>query len=155
MKRLVVFMFIVSLIAGAVSAQAIKEQSNPPPRNSRVREDNSVTVEGVLKLEKGFVAVENADKVYVVPMLNRYIGFINGLREGAKVSVEGYEFRNMIRPVKVTIEGKSYDFMSWSNRQTPEFGKRDSRPNNGRFAPTPYGNNRRNERRNSRRGCCR
>jgi len=167
MKRLVVFMIIVSLIAGAVSAQAIKEQgagpkeqrerlrdSPPPPRNSRVREDNSVTVEGVLKLEKGFVAVENADNVYFVPMLNRYIGFINGLREGAKVSVEGYEFRNMIRPIKVTIEGKSYDFMPW-DRQAPEAGKWDFRPNDDRFAPVPYGNNKRNERRNGRRGCCR
>jgi len=162
MKRLVVFLIIAVLITGMVSAQAIQDQrkptpqekqSVPAPRGTRTREVNPVTVEGVLKLEKGSVAVENADKVYVVPILNRYIGFINGLREGAKVSVEGYEFRNVIRPTKVTIEGKSYDFMSW-DRQAPEAGKREFRPNNDRFAPTPYENNRKNDRRNSRGGCC-
>jgi len=156
MKRFLVFSVIVFLVTGMVFAEPIKEQRNSAPRAAREqkRENNSVTVEGTLKLEKGFVAVENADNVYVVPMLNRYIGFINGLREGAKVSVEGYEFKNMIRPIKVTIEGKSYDFMSW-DRQAPELGKRDSRPNDDRFAPVPYGNNRRSERKNSRRGCCR
>jgi len=155
MKKSVIFLIIAVLITGAVSAQAIQEQgANPPPRSSRTREVNPVTVEGTLKLEKGSVAVENAGKVYVVPMLNRYIGFINGLREGAKVSVEGYEFRNVIRPTKVTIEGKSYDFMSRNNSQVPEAGKRDSRRNDDRFAPVPYENNRRNDRRNSRGGCC-
>jgi len=168
MKRLIIFPIIAVLITGMVSAQAIKDQSAPrpqerkeqlrdippPPRNSRAGEVNSVTVDGVLKLEKGFVAVESSDSVYVVPKLNRYIGFIAGLREGAKVSVEGYEFNKMIRPTKVTIEGKSYDFMSKDNRQAPEFGKREIRPND-RGAPTPYGKDRRNERRNGRGGCCR
>jgi len=123
MKRLVIFPIIAVLITGAVSAQAIRERQNssPAPGNSRAREVNSVTVEGVLKLEKGLVAVENADNVFVVPMLNRYIGFITGLREGARVSVEGYEFRNMIRPTKVTIEGKSYDFMSRNRELSPDY----------------------------------
>jgi len=168
MKRFLVFSVIVFLIAGMISAQPIVEQRNsdskekpeqlrnsPPPRSNRAREDNSVTVEGVLKLEKGFVAVENADNVYIVPMLNRYIGFITDLREGAKASVEGYEFKNMIHPTKVTIEGKSYDFMSWDRAQVPGFGNREFRPDNDRRAPVPYWDNQRNERRNSRRGCCR
>jgi len=159
MKRLVIFLIIAVLIVSGVSAQAIKDQSSPSPqekkelpapRNSRVREANPVTMEGVLKLEKGFVAIENTGNVYVIPMLNRYIGFITGLREGARVSVEGYEFNKTIRPTKVTIEGKSYDFMS-RDRQAPEPGKRELRPNDRR-APTPYGNNQRNERRNSRGG---
>jgi hypothetical protein len=92
-----------------------------PPRNNRARESKPVSVEGVLKLEKGFVAVESADKVYIVPMLNRYIGFITGLREGEKVSVEGYERKNMIRPTKVTVGGKSYDFFAWDRGQ--RFGR--------------------------------
>jgi len=75
-----------------------------------------MTVDGVLKLEKGLVAVANGDSVYYVPALNRYIGFIEGLKEGAKVSVEGVQFKDVIRPVKVKIDGKSYDF--------PEYGSR-------------------------------
>jgi len=169
MKRFLVFLFIAFLITGMVSAQPIIDQRNsdtkekpeqprnsPPPRSNRAQEANSVTVEGVLKLEKGFVAVEkDADNVYIVPMLNRYIGFITDLREGAKVSVEGYEFKKMIRPTKVTIEGKPYDFMSWDRVQPPNFGKQDFRPNNDRRAPVPYWNNQRNDRRNSRGSCCR
>jgi len=152
MKKLIIFLTIAVLISCAISAQPIRDQRNPVPKekpeqlsgtpqpgNSRAREAKSVSVEGVLKLEKGFVAVETADTVYYVPMLNRYIGFITGLREGEKVSVEGYGFRNMIRPVKVTIAGKSYDFMSWNRRQGPchGFGKRDFRPDNRRRAPKP------------------
>jgi len=155
MKRLVIFLIIAVLTAGAVFAQSVKEQgANPPPRNSRVRDDNSVTVEGVLKLEKGLITVESSNNVYFVPMLNRYIGFISGLREGAKVSVEGYEFRNTIRPTKVTIEGKSYDFMSWDNDQSPGFGRQDFRSDYDRRGPAPYWNNQRNGRRNNRGGCC-
>ena len=157
MKRFLVFSVIAFLIAGMVSAEPIKEQRNSAPRTAKEQKSdaNSVKVDGVLKLEKGFVAVENADNVYLVPRLNRYIGFIADLREGAKVSVEGYEFKNMIRPTKVTIEGKSYDFMSWDRNQAPGFGNRDFRPDNDRRAPVPYWYNQRNERRNSRRSCCR
>jgi len=152
MKRFLVFLVIAFLIAGMVSAEPIKEQRNSAPRTAKEQKSdaNSVKVDGVLKLEKGFVAVESADNVYIVPMLNRYIGFITDLREGAKVSVEGYEYKNMIRPTKVTIEGKPYDFMSWDRTQAPAAEKREFRPDNDRFAPVPYGNNKRNEKRNSR-----
>jgi hypothetical protein len=154
MKRLVIFLIIAVLIAGAVSAQTVKEQRDNPSRGSRVRDDNSVKVEGVLKLEKGLISVESSDNVYFVPMLNRYIGFITGLREGAKVSVEGYEFRNMIRPIKVTIEGKSYDFMSWGNDRSPGYGRQDFRSDNDRRSPNPYWNNQRNSRRGGWGSCC-
>jgi hypothetical protein len=156
MKRFLVFSVIALLIAGMVYAEPIKEQRNSSPRTAKERngEDSSVKVDGVLKLEKGFVAVENADNVYIIPMLNRYIGFISDLREGAKVSVEGYEFKNMIRPTKVTIEGKSYDFMAWDRGRTSGFGKQDFRSDNNRRAPVPYGNNQRNGRRYGRGSCC-
>ena len=134
MKKFIILVIIAILITGTVLAQPIIDQRNSapkvnpeqlndanPPRNNRARESKPVSVEGVLKLEKGFVAVESADKVYIVPMLNRYIGFITGLREGEKVSVEGYERKNMIRPTKVTVGGKSYDFIAWDRGQ--RFGR--------------------------------
>jgi hypothetical protein len=166
MKKLIIFLIIAILIAGMVSAQPIREQRKsmpqekieqlrdvPQSRNNRAREDNSVTVEGVLKLEKGFVAVENNGTVYYVPMLNRYIGFITGLREGAKVSVEGYEFKSMIQPTKVTIDGKSYDFMAWDRRQSPGFGMQNFQYSDDyRRAPGQRWNQR-NGNRNGRGGC--
>jgi len=152
MKKLIIFPIIAVLITGAVFAQPIREQrnsvsnenseqstDNTQSRSGRARAGKLVSVEGVLKLEKGFVAVESADTVYYVPMLNRYIGFITGLREGARVSIEGYEFRKMIRPTNVTIDGKSYDFIAWNRGQ--RFGKQDFRPDNNRSAPPPRWNN--------------
>jgi hypothetical protein len=119
-KKLTVFLFISVLSAGTVFAQ---NRDNRPNRNDRKQEVAKVTIEGLLKLEKGIVAVESGSSVYYVPKLNRYIGFIEGLKEGTKVSVEGSQFKDFISPVKVTINGKSYDF--------PEYGKRD---NNNRFS---------------------
>jgi hypothetical protein len=106
MKKIISIMVIAILIAGTVFAQ---ERANP---RDRQRVDNSVSVEGNLKLEKGFVALESGDSVYLIPLLNRYIGFINGLREGARVSVEGNTFRNVIMPRKVVIDNKTYEFLA-------------------------------------------
>jgi hypothetical protein len=100
MKKLIIFLFIVVLITGTVFAQT---------RENRQPAFNSTSVEGTLKLERGFVALDSGDSVYYVPMLNRYVGFIDELKEGANVSVEGYLFRNTIHPTKLTIAGKSYD----------------------------------------------
>jgi len=174
MKKIIISLIIAVLVAGAVFAQPIMEQRNSGPkvqpeqlkdagggtqlRNNRVRESKTVSVEGVLKLDKGFVAVQSTDTVYYVPMLNRYIGFITGLREGEKVSVEGYESKKMIRPTKVTIDGKSYDFIAWNRSQEPSqgFGKRDFRPDNNRRAPAPRLNNQSNGTRYGRGSrCCR
>lgn len=74
------------------------------------REFNSVTVDGTLKLDRGVIAIESGSNFYYVPLLTRYIGFINELKEGAFVTIEGYVFRNMLQPVKLIIDGNSYDF---------------------------------------------
>jgi hypothetical protein len=87
-------------------------------------------------------------------MLNRYIGFITGLREGASVSVEGYEFRNMIQPVKVTIDGKSYDFNAKDRGQGPGFGMQNFQyQDNNRRTPNSRWNNQSRGGRNGRGGC--
>jgi len=122
-KRLAVFLFISALFAGTVFAQS---RENRTDRNDRKSDVTKVTIEGVLKLEKGIVSVASGDSTYYVPMLTRYIGFIDGLKEGAQVSVEGSQIKDIIRPLKVTIGGKSYDF--------PEYGKRDI---DNRFSQRP------------------
>ena len=135
-------MFIAVLLVGTASAQN---------RYNRQFESKSVTVDGTLKLERGLVAVASGDSVYFVPMLERYIGFIDGLKEGTNVSVEGYEFRNIIRPVKVTIDGKSYDFLArgdgFGRGRGPGFMGDDLRRDRN-FGPGRGG------RYNSRGGCC-
>jgi hypothetical protein len=131
MKRIFTLLLFAVLITGIVSAQGIRDRqkdgklgtrnerqrgNNSPAKNNRQNRDGikaeikSLSVEGTLKLEKGFIAVESGDTVYLVPMLTRYIGFIEGLKEGAKVSVEGLGFRQMIMPKKITLGEKTYDF---------------------------------------------
>jgi len=151
-KKLIIFLFIAVLLAGAVYGQGIRDEprgresqrSTESQRGAEQRgadrqrsvaqqRSDPVTVEGTLKLERGFVAIESGETVYLVPMLNRYIGFINDLKEGARVSVEGREFRNTILPTKVTIGGKSYDFPA--NNRVPAFENRSAERPRGNFAP--------------------
>ena len=129
MKKFWFFLIIAVLFVGTVSAQ---ETNSRRSRNNRQIENQSVTVNGTLKLERGLVAVASGDSVYYVPMLTRFIGFIDGLKEGTEVSVEGYQNRNFIRPAKVTLNGKSYDFPDHRPRQQMS----------GNFRPGPRGNNR-------------
>ena len=69
-----------------------------------------ITVTGTLQLQNGQIALASGNTVYFVPTLGRYIGFIDGLKEGASVSIDGYASGNYLEPSKVTINGKSYDF---------------------------------------------
>jgi len=152
MKRSVIFLIIAVLLVGTVSAQS---------RNDKQREryDNSKTVEGTLKLEKGFIALQSGDSVYFVPSLSRYTGFISELKEGASISVEGFVFRNIVYPNKITVAGKSYDLVAAA--PLPGFGLRNDNfnPNSNRGNFGPGRNNRTPDRGNSkpnRRGgsCC-
>ena len=194
MKKLTIFALISIMIAGSVFAQPVREQQreavpqarserqreavpqargerqrevNPQARGEGQREITRVTVNGTLKLDKGFVAVESGEIVYHVPMLNRFIGFISGLREGTNVSVEGFQFRNMLRPTKLTIDGRTYDFPRETSMQNTRFGfgsdnrnmGNDRHFNNQRQNRHNYGHNRHNapnhRNKNNSCGCCR
>jgi len=120
MRKLTIFLIVAVLAAGTLSAQTKNEKQ-------RERPDNSVTVEGTLKLERGFIALQSGDSVYFVPSLIRYTGFISELKEGASVSVEGYAFKNMLYPKKITVAGKSYDLIAAGPRPESELKNDDSR----------------------------
>jgi len=102
MKKFRFVLFIALLAAGTVSAQ---NRGNWPGVSQ------SITVNGTLQLKNGFIAVASGTDIYFVPALERYIGFIDGLKEGNSVSVEGYVSGNYLQPSKVTVNGKSYDFL--------------------------------------------
>jgi hypothetical protein len=116
MKRLGFVLVIAFLAIGAISAQ------NWGSRGIT----QSVTVEGTLQLQNGQIALSTGDAVYLVPVLNRYIGFIDGLNEGARVSVVGYVSGNVLQATQATINGKPYDF------HTPGSG-----PRYANFGPGP------------------
>jgi hypothetical protein len=125
MRKITIFLLLAFFIAGTVFAQPIREQRrevNPPPaneqrhgfnpqqRNNPQHAASPVTLDGTLKLERGLVAVETGDAVYFVPLLNQYIGFINGLKEGTRISIEGFSRGNFVRPTRISIEDRSYNF---------------------------------------------
>ena len=143
MKKIGFFLLIAVLVVGTVSAQS---------RNNLQSNNRTVTIDGILQLERGNIAVSSGGSVYLVPSLTQYIGFIEGLKEGTGVSVEGYVSNNVIYPVKVTIAGKSYDFAS-NGRGTGGYGMMGS--GFGMMGPGFRNDNFRSGGRNiSRFGCC-
>jgi hypothetical protein len=80
----------------------------------------TVTVDGTLQLQNGDIVLVSGSNTYFVPMVTRYIGFIDGLKEGAAVSVQGYigGYNNILMPTSMTINGKSYDL----SRNAPQGG---------------------------------
>jgi hypothetical protein len=113
MKKALLLVLAGIFLAGFVSAQQRRGHNWGPNPGTPAQ---TITVTGTLQLQNGSIAVANGDTVYYIPVLERYIGFIDGLKEGAPVNVEGYVFHNRayayLRPSKVTLDGKSYDFPS-------------------------------------------
>ena len=98
MKKIMFLAAIACLVTGTIFAQGWGGVSQ------------RVTVTGTLQLQNGQIALASGNAVYFIPTLERYIGFIDGIKEGASVSIDGYASGNYLEPSKVTINGKSYDF---------------------------------------------
>jgi len=147
-------MLAIGLVA-AVSAQGrnfAPRDNNPgqntnPGRNMRPPVPNNfnrvpgapqltreqVTVTGELTLVRGNFAVKDGDTTYFILGLNRYVGFIDTLKDGAKVTLEGNAItspqnaNNKVLTVsKLTVGGKDYDLarpalnpQNRLNQQTP------------------------------------
>ena len=144
MKKIVVILTIALLAIGTISAQSPGRQRIPDRQNI----PEPVKIEGTLQLQNGQFAVASGNNTYYVPMIGRYVGFIDGLKEGAKVSFEGYVRDNFLRPIKMTISGKTYDlaagpgrngdFNNWNNRDLNDRGFNRFGPGN---CCGPYGGN--------------
>jgi hypothetical protein len=103
MKRFVILVTIALLATGAAQAQGWGTPSQ------------TVRVDGTLRLQNGQIVLSNNSAVYSVPAISRYIGFIEELKEGAAVTVEGYVYGFVLTPAKLTVGGKTYDFPVISN----------------------------------------
>ena len=69
----------------------------------------------------GMPALKSGDDTYLIGGVSRLIGFVDGLKEGAQVTIEGTVMtipgRNSLkylRGSKLTLGGKSYDLPSLS-----------------------------------------
>jgi hypothetical protein len=76
----------------------------------------TTTLTGKLELINGQIALKQGETTYYVAGLQRLIGFVDGLKEGAEVTLEGIalaypgngETRSLLVS-KLTLNGKEYD----------------------------------------------
>ena len=107
MKKFVLILAIVALACGGIFAQtAITAASGA----------TTIQVSGNLSLVNGRVALKDGGKTYYLEGIQRLIGFVDGLKEGASVTAEGYTSPSNVAPeyvflrlTKLTFNGKSYD----------------------------------------------
>jgi hypothetical protein len=152
MKRtIIVFMLAVFAIA-MVSAQGNNRWGQKQPRGPQSQSWNrgqqqrqftppeSASVSGNLTIVQGMIAVKSNDTTYFVRGLNRYVGFIDGLKEGAAVKLEGFARTNpqdekvkFMSVQKLTLNGKDYDVARPRGNANPG----NARPGPGKVTPYP------------------
>jgi len=136
MKRTVLFVMIFSCILAFVTAQDGNRreqrrghgqpQSREHHRGNRPNAE-SVNISGNLTLVRGRIAVISNDLTYFAVGLNRYVGFIDGLKDGAAVTLQGNAFpvpqnekARFLQVQKLTLAGKDYDLNQQRRNVNPE-----------------------------------
>lgn len=142
MKKAAFFVLVALMGSGAAFAQTAPA---------------TTTVNGTLGLRNGRIIITSGGTTYYTRGLERFIGFIDGLKDGAQAAIEGYVSvpsregaeERLLFPVKLTLNGKDYEVGSaiaeGRGRQRPM----DREP--GRNGP---GRNDRTGRDFPRRRCC-
>ncbi|MDD3981623.1 MAG: hypothetical protein RBT72_00970 [Spirochaetia bacterium] len=108
MKKALVAIAIAFIVVGAAAAQPFGQWNQPrgtvpgrgqvqaapygrmgtlPAADLSVEE---ISLEGTLELVDARVAIKKDDKTYFVMIPSRFFGFVEGLKEGASVKIEGY-----------------------------------------------------------------
>jgi len=108
MKRIIVTLAAALALAGAASAQVAATAPAQAPQ--------TVTVSGKLELIDGFIGLKSGGTTYYTRGLDRLVGFVKDLQEGAQVKLEGYAVPlgtpsgySYLIVTKVTVGGKDYE----------------------------------------------
>jgi len=121
LKRIIVFILLVAGLAAMISAQDGSRRGRAPTERSYSRSSSraTVTISGTMVVANGRPALKSGDDTYLIGGISRLIGFVDGLKEGAQVTVEGTVItipgRNSLKYLngsKLTLNGKSYDLSS-------------------------------------------
>jgi hypothetical protein len=131
MKRI----FCIALLALTAAVIVSAQQRGPPGYGRgehhgpgyRAGPRETVTVTGSLELIDGTIALKQDTVTYYVMGLNRLTGFIDGLKEGAAVTLEGSARRlpgegerRALLVSRLEINGKTYDNLTPALRDRPE-----------------------------------
>jgi hypothetical protein len=130
------FFVLCALITAALSAQTgdTGRGFTPPAQE---------TISGNLGISGGMISLESGGSRYYVTGLERFFGFIDGLKEGAEVSLTGYAFNSpqpsgakVFRATELRLGGKSYELAPPAGnfrRFEHHFSGRDASPRRGNF----------------------
>ena len=120
-------------------------------RNSRPQTE-TVTISGSMIVAHGFPAIKSGDITYIIGGINRLVGFVDGIKEGAQVTIDGMAVSiqrdgnlKFLRPSKLTLSGKTYDLAlpgqglrNFGQGMTPPRWNNQVPPgNNNRQPPAP------------------
>ena len=125
MKRKLSLILLAFGLAALIPAQGIRP-SQPAPRQPQgnsgaqprreVPKPETVTVSGSLIVMNGSPAVRSGEDTYIVSGIRRLLGLVDGLKEGAQITLEGVaitvprdEKVKVLMTSKLTLGGKTYD----------------------------------------------
>jgi hypothetical protein len=124
---------MLALIAAGVFAQA----QNPQGTRGNRPQPELITVTGKLVLQNGRIAVQSGDALYYAAGINTLTGFIDGLKEGASVTLNGYArdlgkkkadetaAAKILWVTKLTIGNRSYELHEGNSSFAAKPGQRD------------------------------
>jgi len=150
LKRSVLLILLAFGLIAVVFAHGPKNAERPaagspgaPTRNAPAAKP--VTVSGDIIIVRGSPAIKSGDVTYILNRNFSLFGLVDGLKEGAKVSVEGKAIGTprdenimFLVPSKLTFNGKTYE-----NLEPPALQMGQGRNGPGQPWARPQGNFRR------------
>ena len=128
MKKMAIALVALLAVTGMAVAQEAPAPWSPPGWNQI--QATSVKVEGRLALINGMIGLKAGGKTYYLPMLERLAGFVESIKEGASVKVEGYEYPIAAAPeystvmvTKLTVGRKDYDLSQFAGYGMARVGR--------------------------------
>ena len=126
MKRILICIMMafcsIAMVAAHGNARGGRSYGGPPRQKPGYSRSiprpaaESVSISGNLTIVQGMIAVQSDGTTYFVRGLNRFVGFVDGLREGAEVTLEGSAFfvqrgdsARFLQVDKMTLGGREYD----------------------------------------------
>lgn len=116
MKKSIIAIALLAGLVAAASAQPMYGRGTGTGPMAPAVQAEKTTIEGTLALVDGHIGLKSGDTTYYVGGLNRLVGFVDGLKEGAKVKAEGYAVSisadkklSAFRATSVTVGDRSID----------------------------------------------
>ena len=130
--------FMIALLALGIAVMVPARDRGPSGMKGRENfhrdfqkaKTETVTISGSLTVSHGCIAVTDGGITYLVNRLARFTGFIDGLKEGAQVTLEGTaltfprdETIKMLVPSKMPLNGRAYSLSAPAAFDRNDWGK--------------------------------